>query len=248
MPVLEIIVDTVQDAIEAEKGGATQLTILSHYPSTGVTPSYGMVAQIRKKVSLPLFVLIRPHTRSSIPCKEDIETCVSDIEVMKTLGIQDFIIEFIDQENNPNQTAIETIKKRCSPIQLHSHFAWEYSRNRTEIIEKLIKLGFASIRTSGRTNINSWFDNDASRSIENICSIRDLIGNRISLLLTGGITLSNVINLTTRTQIFDLQIGRGVRSPNNSHSPVNSAIVAEIRSKQIKAYKQHITQMKDDKL
>jgi len=248
MPALEIIVDTVQDAIEAEKGGATQLTILSHYPSTGVTPSFGMVAQIRKKVTLPLFVLIRPHTRSSIPCEEDIETCISDIEAIKTLGIQDFLIEFIDQENKPNQHAIETIKQRCSPIQLHSHFALEYSRNYTSNIEDLIKLGFVSIRTCGRTSINSWFDNDASRYIENICSIRDLAGDRISILLTGGIALSNVTNLTARTHIFDLQIGRGVRSPNNSHSPVNSAIIAEIRSKQIKAYKEYILQISDDKI
>ena len=247
MPVLEIIVDTVQDAIEAEKGGATHLTVLSHYPSTGVTPSIGMVAQIRDRVTLPLIVLIRPHTRNSIPCNQDIETCVSDMKAMKALGIQDFLIEFIDQENNPNRQAIEMINKNCGPVRLHSHFAWQYSRNRVQIIEKLVQLRFVSIRTSGITNSSSWFDNNAVRSIENICSIRNLIGKRTSVYLTGGITATNVAYLTTSTEIFDLQIGRGVRSPNNSHSPVKSSLVADIRSRQIKAYKEHNPKNHNDK-
>ena len=248
MPVLEIIVDTVQDAIEAEKGGATHLTVLSHYPSTGVTPSIGMVAQIQRLVSLPLVILVRPHTRNSIPCSQDIETCVSDIKAMNALGIQDFLIEFIDQENNPNQQAIEMIFRCCASIRLHSHFAWQYSRNRAATIEKLIQLGFVSIRTSGKTNSNSWFDNDVTRSIEGICSIRDLVGKRTSVYLTGGITTANVSHLTTSTAIFDLQIGRGVRSPNNSHSPVKSSLVAEIRSKQMKAYKEFIIENNTDKI
>ena len=248
MPVLEIIVDTVQDAIEAEKGGATHLTVLSHYPSTGVTPSIGMVAQIQKKVSLPLIILVRPHTRNSIPCGQDIETCVSDIKAMKTLGIQDFLIEFIDQDNNPNQQAIEKINHCCAPIRLHSHFAWQYSRNRAATIEKLIQLGFVSIRTSGRTNTNSWFDNDATRSVESICSIRDLVGKRSSVYLTGGITAANVTHLITSTAIFDLQIGRGVRSPNNSHSPVKSSLVTEIRSRQMKAFQEYIKENSVDKI
>lgn len=248
MPVLEIIVDTVQDAIEAERGGATHLTVLSHYPSTGVTPSIGMVAQIQTKVSLPLVILIRPHTRNSIPCGEDIETCVSDIKAMNALGIQDFLIEFIDQDNNPNQQAIEKLYRCCTSIRLHSHFAWQYSRNHVATIEKLIQLGFVSVRTSGRTNTNTWFDNDANRSIEGICSIRDLVGKRTSLYLTGGITTANVTHLTKSTAIFDLQIGRGVRSPNNSHSPVKSSLVAEIRSQQMQAYKKYLIENNVDKI
>ena len=247
MPVLEIIVDTVQDAIEAEKGGATHLTVLSHYPSTGVTPSIGMVAQIQKQVNLPLVILIRPHTRNSIPSNQDIDTSISDIEAMKTLGIQDFLIEFIDQDNNPNQHAIEMIHKHCAFIRLHSHFAWQYSRNRAATIEKLVQLGFVSIRTSGRTNTNSWFDNDAIRSIENICSIRDLVGDRSTVYLTGGITTTNITQLIASTQIFNIQIGRGVRSPNNSHSPVNSSLVTKIRSRQLKVYNENIKQRDDSK-
>ncbi len=238
MPCLEIIADTVEDAIAAEKGGATQISILSHYPSTGITPSYGTVARIREQVKVPILVLICPHTRSYIPTDEDLMTSLYDIEAFRKLGINDFLMGFIDQSNNLNIPVIEKIKTEFDNIRLHSRILWEFSRDIEKTIETTIQLGFLSMRTSGNGALNALLQNDNSKTINNLSQIKNIVNDRIELLLTGGISETNLEKIVGRTSILNLQIGRGVRTPNNSYSPVDSSKVAIIRSKQMSLYEE----------
>jgi copper homeostasis protein len=228
MPNLEIIVDTVEDAVAAEKGGATQVVVVSHYPSTGITPSYGLIARIRDKISIPLIVLIRPNTRSSIPTEEDIETSLIDIEISKSLGINDFLLGFIDQFNNPHEKTMRAIKDNCGEIRIHSTTAWEGSNNFNEAMDNLIKAGFCSVRMGGRNTSNLGFHTDASQAVAKFGMIKNFIQERVPLYLTGGITATNLTYLLLQTRIFNIQVGRGVRTPNNSYSPVDSQKVFQI--------------------
>jgi copper homeostasis protein len=238
MPCLEIIADTVGDAIAAEKGGATQITVLSHFPCTGITPSYGMVTRIREMVKLPMLVLICPHTRSYIPTLEDMETCLCDIEAFKKLGIYDFLFGFIDQNNNLNVQAIEKIKAEHSAVNLHSRIIWEFTRDIRRTVETTINLGFHSMRTSGNCLMNTMTNGNPFESLRNISLMKDLAQDKIQILLTGGITIANMENLVKQTDIYDLQIGRGVRTPNNSYSPVDPVKVAAIRTKQVMLFEE----------
>jgi len=236
MPFLEIIVDTVEDAIAAETGGATQLALLSHYPSTGVTPSFGMVARIYEKVRIPVIVLLCPHTRGYIPSEEDLETCLRDIEVFKKIGIHDFLIGFIDQTNNLNIQAVGKIRAAHPDIHLHNRIIWEFSRDIQQTVETAIALGFLSMRTSGNHMQNIMVNGDMMETMRNIKLIKDTANKRIAVLLTGGITAANAEFIMNQSGIFDLQIGRGVRSPSNSYSPVDPQKVAILRSKQISVF------------
>lgn len=246
LPSLEIIVDTIDDAVAAEQGGATQILVCSHFPSTGVTPSYGMIARIQEKVTIPIVMQIRPHMRSCIPTKEDIEVCIQDIQAARSLGIHDFMIGFIDQQNYPHCPAIQSILESCGPVRLHSHMIWEYAFDLDSCLKKLIDLQFYSIRTSGRRHTNTIFDTDATKIINKINEIKDIADDRITIFLTGGITASNLSNLVSQTRIFNLQIGRGVRSPNNSHSPVDPSKVAMVRSMQLKMFESYSDSLDDE--
>src|SRR5262245_64045442 len=58
-PILEIIVSTVEDAIAAERGGASRLEIISHYEAGGLTPSFDLVQEITSTVKIPARVMLR---------------------------------------------------------------------------------------------------------------------------------------------------------------------------------------------
>ncbi len=57
--ILEVIACTVEDAIEAERGGANRLEIVSRLETGGLTPAPDLVRKIKANVSLPLRVMLR---------------------------------------------------------------------------------------------------------------------------------------------------------------------------------------------
>ena len=58
---LEITVETLEDALAAESGGATQLDLKAHYPCSGITPSMGTVITLFHQVRIPIVMMIRPY-------------------------------------------------------------------------------------------------------------------------------------------------------------------------------------------
>ena len=64
---LEVIVSSVEDALEAEQGGAGRLEVVRSLEVGGLTPSLELVRQICQRVKIPLRVMLRcaeSHTPS----------------------------------------------------------------------------------------------------------------------------------------------------------------------------------------
>jgi copper homeostasis protein len=59
VPLLEVIACTVEDAVEAKRGGADRLEVVRDIEAGGLTPSVDLVREIRNKVDLPVRVMLR---------------------------------------------------------------------------------------------------------------------------------------------------------------------------------------------
>ncbi|KAA2302373.1 copper homeostasis protein CutC, partial [Clostridioides difficile] len=71
-PVLEVIAVDAADAKVAEEGGADRIELVSAMSEGGLTPSYGVMEHVVSHVSVPVYVMIRPHSRSFRYSADDI--------------------------------------------------------------------------------------------------------------------------------------------------------------------------------
>jgi len=58
---IEVCCGSTDDAVEAERGGAARVELNSSLFFGGLTPSLGSVIEAKKRLSIPVIVMIRPR-------------------------------------------------------------------------------------------------------------------------------------------------------------------------------------------
>jgi copper homeostasis protein len=122
---LEIIIETLADALAAQAGGATQLDFKSALPIGGLTPSAGMMEQVCKSVDIDALVMIRPHARSFVFSNAEVAVMCGDILRGRKLGAAGFLTGCLTEEGQVDVEAVKALQDAAGDLPLHFHLAWE---------------------------------------------------------------------------------------------------------------------------
>ena len=71
--ILEVCVDSVESAVNAELGGADRIELCGDLIVGGTTPSLALYERIREKINIPIHVLLRPRFGDFLYSEEEIE-------------------------------------------------------------------------------------------------------------------------------------------------------------------------------
>jgi copper homeostasis protein len=135
MSKLEIIVDTWQDALVAEAGGATQIDLKADFPKGGVTQSAGMIEKVCNTAQIPVMVIIRPHARYWMMTNDDITVMCSDIRLARKLGAENFLLGCLDESGEIDIDAFNVFLAAAKDGALHYHLAWELTPNPLQTLD-----------------------------------------------------------------------------------------------------------------
>ena len=229
--ILEIVVETVEDAIAAENGGADQIEVKCDYLEYGLTPTAGMLEQVCNNTSCNVLCMVRPHARSYVNSKADLAAMASDIKQASSLPIKGFLLGCLTSQGDLDIAALKYLKEAAGSLALHFHLAWELTPNPYDTLDQLIELGFTSVRTSGGGGISGSVG-------KNLAKIRDFVKHTkgdLNFFLAGGITIENVTQIVSKTGIDRVHSGSGVREPSIRTGVVSEDKVRAMKQAMIRA-------------
>jgi|SRR5690606_20865003 len=149
---LEAPVFNLQGALEAAQSGVDRLELCANYPEGGETPSAGMLRFLKSEVNIPIFVMIRPRGGDFVFSPEELIVMKQDIQLLGELGADGFVFGILNEDGKVNEAACQVLLRAAGGKPCTFHRAFDASSDLDDSLEKIIRLGFVRILTSGGKN------------------------------------------------------------------------------------------------
>lgn len=206
MALLEICCYGIDCAVTAEQAGADRIELCSAPKDGGLTPSAGVLRQVRQKVSIPVHPIIRPRGGDFCYTDGEFATMLEDIAFVRELGFPGLVIGLLDEDGNIDLPRMKQVMQAAEGMAVTFHRAFDMCHHPLQAFEQLAALGVARILTSGQQQT-------AETGISLLRELKQHSGAPI-IMAGAGVRLSN-LNKFVANGIEELHssAGRSVPSP-----------------------------------
>lgn len=208
---LEVPVETLDDAIAASRGGADRLELCAALEVGGLTPNASLLKLIRENVPQPVVAMIRPRSGGCHYSANDFLVMQRQRDEMLSAGAAGIVFGFLDRDGHVEESRLkEFLRDVPAGIDTVFHRAFDLVENAMESLELLIIHNVTRILTSGLKPTSS----------EGLLLIRDLIAQsagRIEIIVGGGVRLENVAEIVAASG--SRQIHASCRATAQDRSP-----------------------------
>ena len=135
--VKEACVDNIQDAINAFKKGADRIEFCSNLDEDGLTPSNYDLISLKKSISIPVRVMVRPHSNSFNYNDDDLIQMKETIEFCKNQKFDGVVFGCLDDDNELDLNKIEYLADFAKPLNVIDHKAIDLTSSPVNSLMKL---------------------------------------------------------------------------------------------------------------
>lgn len=194
--VAEICCGSLEDALVAEKAGADRIELNNAMFLSGLTPSLGTIDLVVHQCNISIVVMVRPRPGGFFYNPYEFETIVADVEAIAKYDIEGIAFGCLDENGNIDQEKNKRIIDLIHNYQKDAifHRAFDFVNDPFESIEILIELGVKRVLTSG-------LKNSAMEGIELLRELEEKYGDKIDILVGGGVNSDNVSHFIQQTGI-----------------------------------------------
>ena len=185
---LEVCVDSVESAVAAQTAGADRVELCQALLEGGLTPSAGLIEEVRARVALPLAVMIR--ARGADFCYSHLEFAVMkrDLLLARKLGADIIVFGLLNPDGRIDRARTRELLELARPLPVTFHRAFDMSLDPREALETLVDLGVSRVLTSGQ-------ESSALGGIDRIAELVRLADQRLIVVPGGGITEQNLLRI-----------------------------------------------------
>jgi copper homeostasis protein len=189
---LEVAVASVEDALAAAAGGADRLELNAALALGGLTPSLGLVREVRDAVRLPVLVMIRPRPGGFAYSAADFKVMQRDADLVLESGADGIVFGILTDDGRVDAERCAVLVRQAAGRQAVCHRAFDVTPDPLAALDQLIGLGFRRVLTSGQ-------EESAYNGAGLIADLIRRAAGRIEVLPAGGINRFTVADVVART-------------------------------------------------
>lgn len=189
---LEICVDTVESAINAQSAGADRVELCSSLPEGGTTPGYGTISSARSNLSIGLHVIIRPRGGDFLYSGIEYDIIRRDIEMCGEIGVDGIVVGILEQDGKIDVERTARLIELARPMTATFHRAFDLCNDSLMGLEDVIATGADRLLTSGQSN-------KAEEGVELLGTLVKRAKDRIIIMPGSGINELNIANIARIT-------------------------------------------------
>lgn len=200
---IEVCCNSLESAINAQKGGAHRVELCSNLYEGGTTPSMGEISLARKKLHIKLNVLIRPRGGDFVYSRDEIDIIKRDISFCKEIGVDGVVIGFLKPDGNIDVKLTKEIIELSKPMNVTFHRAFDMCKDPERALEEIIEAGADRLLTSG-------IKNKAIDGVDNLASLVKIADDRIIIMPGSGIRAENILEIIEKTGAKEYHVSERV--------------------------------------
>jgi copper homeostasis protein len=202
---LEVCVESPDDAAAAACGGADRLELNAALALDGLTPSPGLLAEVRRAAGarIPIVAMARPRAGDFCYSDAEFRVLLRDAELLPEYGADGVAFGILTARGDVDVPRCRRVMRLVESASVSRggrrkfegavfHRAFDRARNPARALEQLIDLGVRRVMTSGQQPT-------ALRGARLIAELIEQSAGRIEILPAGGVRPANARAIVSRT-------------------------------------------------
>jgi copper homeostasis protein len=218
---LEVIACSVADAVEAERGGARRLEVISSFELGGLTPPTRLVGDILAAVGIPVRVMLRESEGYTVTGEAEAERLCAAARQFSKLRVEGLVLGFL-RDGEVDDGLMERLLSCAPNLKATFHHAFEEAED-----QSLATRTLKSHRQVDRI-LTAGGEGDWPQKIARLASCEREAGPRITVLAGGGLNGPRIRSIREATNIREFHVGRAARAPATPEGAVRAELVREL--------------------
>lgn len=192
MAQLEIACFNFESALLAQQNGADRVELCDDFSVGGTTPSSIIIEKVRAKLTIDLYVMIRPRSGNFVYNMEELMFMMIFIHGFKEIGVNGFVFGALTHERKIDVDGNRMLVEMADPLPCTFHRAFDEVLDHQKALEDIIECGFKTVLTSGlKPNV-----------VEGVDILAQLVkqaNGRIVVMPGGGLRSTNIEEIQKNT-------------------------------------------------